>query len=322
VTRRAGPWVRALGGVLILGTVVWWVGTGPFLAGVRIVSPAAVLAALGVGLVSTLCSAWRWRRVAAGLGVPLPWRDAVAAYYRSQFLNTTLPTGVVGDVHRAVAHGRDLGNLGLAARAVVLERMAGLAAQVTLAAALLLALPSPLRLPWLAPALAAATVVVGAALAVAVARSRRWSNHRVRRGLASLRDGLLARGTLRVVLVTSAIVLCGHLTIFVIAARGAVPTAPTALLVMVTLPALLAMALPLSFAGWGPREGVAAWAFAGAGLSATQGVTTAVAYGALTLLACLPGAGVLVAGWLRAALPARRSLPTPSRPVLLGDAHE
>ena len=41
-----------------------------------------------------------------GLGVEVPLRDAVAAYYRSQFLNATLPGGVVGDVHRAVRHGR------------------------------------------------------------------------------------------------------------------------------------------------------------------------------------------------------------------------
>ena len=67
---------------------------------------------------------------------------------------------------------------------------------------------------------------------------------------------------------------------------------PLALLV------LLAMALPLNIAGWGPREGVAAWAFGAAGLTAAQGVATAVTYGVLVLVASLPGAGVLVAGWI------------------------
>ena len=46
--------------------------------------------------------------------------DAVAAYYRSQFLNVTLPGGVVGDVHRAVRHGVDIGDVGLGVRAAVL----------------------------------------------------------------------------------------------------------------------------------------------------------------------------------------------------------
>jgi hypothetical protein len=55
------------------------------------------------------------------------------------------------------------------------------------------------------------------------------------------------------------------------------------------------MAAPLSLGGWGPREGVAAWAFAVAGLGASLGVTTAVVYGVLVLVASLPGALVLLA---------------------------
>ena len=47
---------------------------------------------------------------------------------------------------------------------------------------------------------------------------------------------------------------------------------------------LLAAGLPLNVAGWGPREGMAAWAFGAAGLGAAQGVATAVAYGALVLV--------------------------------------
>jgi glycosyltransferase 2 family protein len=57
---------------------------------------------------------------------------------------------------------------------------------------------------------------------------------------------------------------------------------------------LLAMVVPLHVGGWGPREGVAAWAFAAAGLGATQGVTTATAYGVMALVATTPGAIVLV----------------------------
>jgi glycosyltransferase 2 family protein len=45
---------------------------------------------------------------------------------------------------------------------------------------------------------------------------------------------------------------------------------PLALLV------LLGAALP-NIGGWGPREGVTAWAFAAAGLGASLGVATAVA---------------------------------------------
>ena len=69
-----------------------------------------------------------WSRAASASALPLP--AAVAAYYRSQFLNTTLPGGVLGDVHRGVRHGRDAGDAGAALRAVAWERAAGQVVQV------------------------------------------------------------------------------------------------------------------------------------------------------------------------------------------------
>jgi uncharacterized membrane protein YbhN (UPF0104 family) len=277
-TRRALPWLRALGGVLILALLGWWVGSGPFLAGLKALDPRSVLLALAVGLASTLCCAWRWRVVAAGLGVALPMRDAVAAYYRSQLLNATLPTGVVGDLHRALRHGRALDDVGLATRAVVLERAASLTAQVTIAGLVLLAASPPLR-GWL------------------------WIP------LVALAAALLARpGLVLVALVSSGLALTCHLAVFLVAARAAGSTAPLPSLVAPLLLALLAMALPLSVAGWGPRESAAAWAFGAAGLGAGAGVTTAVAYGLLSLVACLPGVVVLVSDALRSVRPAIAAL--------------
>jgi glycosyltransferase 2 family protein len=61
---------------------------------------------------------------------------------------------------------------------------------------------------------------------------------------------------------------------------------------------MLAAALP-NVGGWGPREGVTAWAFAAAGLGASLGVATAVAYGVMVFVASLPGAAVLLADWVR-----------------------
>ena len=60
---------------------------------------------------------------------------------------------------------------------------------------------------------------------------------------------------------------------------------------------MLGTVLP-NLAGWGPREGVTAWAFAAAGLGAGRGAAAAVAYGVMVIVASLPGAIVLAAGWL------------------------
>ncbi|MEU9826104.1 lysylphosphatidylglycerol synthase domain-containing protein [Micromonospora chersina] len=295
-SRSFWAWARPLAGLAVLAALVWSVGTGPFLAGLRLIDAPALAAALGIGAVTTVCCAWRWSLVAGGLGVRLPLRAAVAHCYRAVFLNSTLPGGVLGDVHRAVRHGRDAGDVARGVRAVVWERTAGQVVQLVIAVAVLAALPSPVR-PYL-PAVAAGLAAVALALALAaraVPRSgaSRWARA-ARTAVADVRAGLLARRTWLGVVVASAVVVAGHLATFVVAARTAGADAPLSRLVPLTLLALLAMGLPTNVGGFGPREGVAAWAFAAAGLTAAQGVATGTVYGALVLVASLPGAVVLL----------------------------
>ena len=100
-------WARPVRAAVTLAVVVLRLGAGPFLDGVRALDGRVLAAAAGIGLVTTVCCAWRWTIVARGLGIGLGLPTAVAAYYRSLFLNVTLPGGVVGDVHGRVSHGRD-----------------------------------------------------------------------------------------------------------------------------------------------------------------------------------------------------------------------
>jgi len=294
--RSPWPWVRALGGLAVLGVLVWSVGAGPFLTGLRMIDAPALAAALAIGAVTTVCCAWRWSLVAGGLGVRLPLPTAVAHCYRAVFLNSTLPGGVLGDVHRALRHGRDAGDVARGIRAVVWERTAGQLVQLVIAVGVLTVLPSPVR-AYL-PVLAAGLAVTGLALVLlarAVPRSgaSRWARV-ARTAVADVRAGLLARRTWLGVVAASVVVVAGHLATFVLAARTAGADAPLPRLLPLALLALLAMGLPANVAGFGPREGVAAWAFAAAGLTAAQGVATATVYGALVLVAGLPGAAVLL----------------------------
>ena len=138
-------WGRVVGSALVLAVLVWRLGTGPFLDGLRTVDGGALAAAAGIAVLTTVCYAWRWKIVARGLGVDLSLPAAVAAYYRALFLNVTLPGGIVGDVHRGVSHGRDVSDVGRALRAVAWERFAGQVVQVLLTVVVLLALPSPVH---------------------------------------------------------------------------------------------------------------------------------------------------------------------------------
>ncbi len=307
-TRR---WAH-LAAAATLGVLVWRVGTGPFLDGLRAVDGRALAAASGLAVLTTVCCAWRWRTVAGGLGVELPLRTAVAAYYRSLFLNVTLPGGVVGDVHRGISHGRESRDVGLGLRAVAWERSAGQAVQILLTIAVLLVLPSPVR--GVAPLVAVAVlgVAVGVALAIrawpAAERPRGAEPHAgversrfVRLRLAAGRDlraAVLSRRTWAPIALASALVVAGHAVTFVIAARTAGATAPPDQLLPLALLVLLGAALP-NIGGWGPREGVTAWAFAAAGLGASLGVATAVVYGVMVFVASLPGAAVLLVTWVR-----------------------
>lgn len=137
---------------------------------------------------------------------------------------------------------------------VLLERGIGQLVQVSLVGALLL--PQPWRL-------------AGLGVVVAV---------------------VLAAGS---VAILSALSTSGHLLIFLVAAAAAGVDLPLTALVPIGALVLLGSAIPLNVAGWGPREGVAAWAFTAYGASATAGLTVAVTFGVLSTLAVLPGLAVL-----------------------------
>jgi uncharacterized membrane protein YbhN (UPF0104 family) len=299
VTRSTFRWVRPAVAAVVLAAMIWRLGSGPFLDGVGALDGRALLAAAAIFLITTVCFAWRWKTVADGLGVRLSLADAVAAYYRCLFLNLTLPGGVAGDVHRGVRHGRDAGDLGHALRAVVWERTAGQVVQVLLAIAVLFAMPSPVRssMPFIALALAATAVVV-----VLVARAHKGRGHspweRARNtAVADIRGCLLNKRALATVVLATTVAVLGHVLTFLIAARAVGVTAPVTRLLPLAFLSITAMVLP-NLGGWGPREGLTAWAFSAAGLGAGLGAATAVAYGIMVLVASLPGGLVLLVEWL------------------------
>jgi uncharacterized membrane protein YbhN (UPF0104 family) len=293
-----------------LGILVWRLGTGPFIAGVRTIDPPALAAGAGLVALTTVGYAWRWKTVARGLGLELSLPDAVAAYFRSLFLNVTLPGGIAGDVHRGVNHGRDVGDVGRALRAVVWERAVGQAVQVILTVVVLVALPSPVRssMPLVTIALVVATIGV-----VLVARTRadggRSVPARIRRTVVrDIRHGLLARRSSLGIAVGSALVVGGHVVTFLIAARTAGIAAPASRMLPIALLVMLAMVLP-GLGAWGPREGASAWLFGAAGFGAQGGVATGVVYGVMVFVASLPGAVVLVVAWFRRSRSPRRTEP-------------
>jgi uncharacterized membrane protein YbhN (UPF0104 family) len=300
--RRFGPLVlRLAAGVTVLWFLVRLVGAAPFEKALRAVTWQAVVAAVTLTALTTVCSAWRWRVVARVLGIDIGLPSATGAYYRSLFLNSVLIGGVLGDVHRAVTNGRRAGDVPLGLRAVAWERLCGQIIQAVVTAVVLLTLPSPVRpvVPYILAGVAgvaacAALVVVG------LGRGGRSRRARAARAIADdLRSGLLAADVWPQLMLASVLVVAGHTATFVIAARVAGSTAPFGELLALLMVVQIAVVIPLGIGGWGPREGVAAWAFAAAGLGAATGVTVTSLYAVLMLAAVTPGAGLLLRDFVR-----------------------
>jgi hypothetical protein len=295
--RRSGlPLLRVAVGLALLGFVVHYLGAAPFRAGLRALTWQAVCAAATLTALTTVFSAWRWRVVARALGAGIGMPAAICAYYRSLFLNSVLIGGVLGDVHRAVTHGRRAGDVTLGLRAVAWERLCGQIVQAVVTVIVLLVLPSPVR-PALPYILAGLAVVAGCGALVVRGSARRGRSRLARavRAVAEdLRCGLLAADVWPRVLLASVLVVAGHTATFVIAARVAGSTAPLGELVALLMVIQTAAVIPLGIGGWGLREGAAAWAFAAAGLGAASGVTVTTLYAVLMLVAVTPGGGLLV----------------------------
>jgi len=300
--RRLGLLLLRLAAAIIVLWFLWrYVGAAPFRDGLRAVTWAAVVAALALTALTTVCSAWRWRVVAQALGIGIGLPAAVSAYYRSLFLNSVLIGGVLGDVHRAVTHGRRSGDVVLGLRAVAWERLCGQVIQAVVTVVVLLTLPSPVR-PALPYVLAGVAGVAGCAVLVAKHTDRGGRSRLARavRAVADdLRHGMLAPHVWPKLVLASTLVVAGHTATFVIAARVAGSTAPLGELLALVMVIQTALVIPVSVGGWGLREGVAAWAFAAAGFGAATGVTVATLYAVLMLIAVAPGAGLLLGDAVR-----------------------
>ena len=279
---------RLVVGAGVLIAVFTQVGTGPFLRGLLSLDGRTIGAAILLAAVATAAAAWRWRLIATRLGVELRWSTAVGRYYQSQFLNTVLPGGIVGDVHRAVGHGQRAESIKQTARSVAIERIAGQVVQLALALIVLAWFGTEFE-GYLLAALAiglGTIVVVLLVTTVASVRARRVLLHEVR----ELRAGL---GSVRVsvqVAIASVIVIACHVATLSIATAAVGQSVPPLRMLPLACVILIGASIPLNVGGWGPREGIAGWAFALAGFGASAGVAASTLFGALAIISFAPGA--------------------------------
>jgi uncharacterized membrane protein YbhN (UPF0104 family) len=265
----------------LLAGLFWWMDAAPILASVTQAHAGWLAASLAGLILSTLSMAHRWQLTARRLGMAMPYLLALREYYLSQFLNSVLPGGVLGDVGRAIrARGR--GNLRRAGQSVLAERLIG---QVAVFAITGLGLSAAWLWPggpdWPWPVALALPCVLGAgAMAMVCTRHFGIVGRFVRLVGSLLREPLiLLHAVLAAGLLIFSLYACARATGTIIPSEGWFTVLPLI---------LCAMLVPLSVAGWGWREAAAVALVPMVGASPEAGLAMGLCYGALMFLASLP----------------------------------
>lgn len=276
----------------------------------------AAIAALIVGQVANGFRHWA---VLHGLRRHLPPGTVVALSSAGMFFNQVLPSGMGGDVVRVLHLGRRCG-WRRATASVLLDRVVGVAFNLALVAVLL---PSYLRLdiPDVAKAgiaLLALGPLIGLALGLWAARWRRLRRLLPRPlrllpyGLVLLRQVVRPAGLVRLALPV-AVGFFAYVAGFGLIGTGlGAGTTIVGYLMMVPL-IFIAVQIPLSFGGWGIREGAAATLMPLVGMDQGLAFLTSFLFGVAVLVTSLPGLAVWMIAGLGRTADAAGALPTAGR---------
>lgn len=305
--RRLHPLFRLAASLGLMAALLFWLEPQTLAAAFAAPEPIWLVAALALSFPQVALSAWRWRLTANRLGAPLRFGEALREYYVATFLNQILPGGVMGDAARAWRHARlsrteamEGAPVGLAAwHAVLIERASGQLALlgVVLATQLVSSELQTASVRLFAPSAGDSnpSVLLALALLLALLGVALWRGRgHVARFRRAVQEALLARDVFLRQLIASLLIVASYVGVYLCCMRMIGVDTPLATAAPLVPWVLLAMAIPLSIAGWGVREGAAALVWQAAGLDPAQGVAISISYGVVILLSSLPGALMLL----------------------------
>jgi uncharacterized protein (TIRG00374 family) len=247
---------------------------------------------------------FRWRLLLETLGVDAPMRGLLQSYLVATFFNNFLPSNIGGDVVRVRDGSRLTGSTAASLAVVGIDRILGFGALYTLAAtAFVLGGPTERELAG------ARVVLLGLGLVflalayvffrpgtarslVAASRLDRipWVLAQFEAAQGAVRSYRQSVTTVLFALAASVAVQALAVWYYVCIARALrIPLPVTAAFLMVPLCTLL-QAVPISFNGWGLREGLFTVYFAQVGLPRASGLAFSLVGAGLMVLLSLSGA--------------------------------
>jgi uncharacterized protein (TIRG00374 family) len=263
-----------------------------------------MLAAVLCFVLMLALATWRWRMLLGAVGAPAPIRRLTASYLVATFFNNFLPSNIGGDIVRVRDSSRLTGSVATSLAVDGIDRILGFGALYVLAAAAFVLAPPAVRGLAGARAVLLGLTLLFAFLAYVFFRpgTARWimattrlsSIEWAREQFEVVQDAVHAYrarvGTIWLAgaasLALQALVVLYYLAI----AKGlGIPLTASAAFLMVPLCTLL-QAVPVSFNGWGLREGLFTLYFSQVGLPRSSALAFSLVGAGLMVVLSLSGA--------------------------------
>lgn len=274
------------------------IGIAPVLHQIRTIDPMSAALAMMIVLTQLALMSMRWQLVNQLVGARMRLRQVVRLTFVGQFFSQVLPSATGGDAVRAWLASREGVPIGRAVTGILCDRAAALAALMLIISCTLYFLPAvvPERLP--STSLLRTLDLIGlsalAALLIFGARiSRLLMRYRVTASIGNLmhdlRKVLFSQASSAVIMALSITIQVLQVMAIYMCARGMRIHLDfsTALLLIPTI--MLVAMIPISFAGWGVREGAMILGLGLVGIAQPDALAVSVTFGLLHVMAGLPG---------------------------------
>jgi glycosyltransferase 2 family protein len=121
-----GPILQTVATIVLVAWILWRNDAGAVLGKLQHIDASWLCAGISLLVVSVGMGAFQWERLLVAQGLSIPGPRLLKAYSLGMFLNFVLPSGVGGDVVRAVQVHRDTKGGAKGVAATLLDRFAGL----------------------------------------------------------------------------------------------------------------------------------------------------------------------------------------------------
>ena len=268
-----------------------------------------LLAAVLCFLLMLALATWRWQLLLGALGAPAPIRRLTASYLVATFFNNFLPSNIGGDIVRVRDSSRLTGSVATSVAVVGIDRILGFGALYVLAAVAFVMAPPVVR------GLAGARVtllglaalfgflallffrpgIAGWLMTVTRLRSIDWAREQFEVVQGAVHAYRARVGTIWLAGAASLVIQALAVLYYLAIAHAlGIPLPASAAFLMVPLCTLL-QAVPVSFNGWGLREGLFTLYFSQVGLPRSSALAFSLVGAGLMVLLSLSGAFVWMA---------------------------